>query len=643
MLIWSLSKNVTRVSTNASWAWWWMPTVISVRWKSKVKMFEKAKRSSIERIDSGKSPRSPLSLFFESLSSSLIDCHDVTLGEYLRNAEHTESLRQRFASVPEINKSLSERNTALQVKIDKKCFSSMLDFFLGSGVGTSRAIQWDLSGLQHSSVFPSEGRYHSLLSSLDRIGTNQWNETILWETSKAVSLSLIVSTVFCSSREKLFPWSGVEISTPMSVHWPFNLSSPVLCQSTQPIAPTTKVKSSLLSNALQRSLSSRLRDVDQRFSLSKPGGVQYLFGVCLHALQARFSRCDRSYLFREQEISIRTFDPDANSWGSDRIPGHTVSSYSQWSSSCGARSANDWINVVSLSRSPLIIKRLWPKELSALTSSVLYAWLPLPIQIAVNNDDGFFFFFFFFHLIFTSLGFLCRHNDEQTSRRLRSFLSVGQLIGSFRTKESCCKRKSRLIRSMPVWKTNRLWRRKSARWLSSISPRTEKFNRVGVRTTRLRRSPRHRLFFSDRWQTGFDLRRQTEGRNERASDDYGWRCRLRATRSRQSQCPCSMFEFVSAVDGFFLLSSCSPKANWRWKGTWCWRRSSLHSSKINRNYNWQCQRVCFNWRLSFVIHSLLSILDQQWAEQVIEHLCICQRFPRVERNGLNFIPTKAWN
>lgn len=81
-------------------------------------MFEKAKRSSIERIDSGKSPRSRLS--FESLSSSLIDCHDVTLGEYLRNAEHAESLRQRLALLPEIYKSLSERNTALQVKIVEK-------------------------------------------------------------------------------------------------------------------------------------------------------------------------------------------------------------------------------------------------------------------------------------------------------------------------------------------------------------------------------------------------------------------------------------------------------------------------------------------------------------------------------------------
>ena len=78
-------------------------------------MSEREKRSSIERIDSGK-PRT--SLRCESLdgrSSSLVANHDVTLSEYLRNAEQTESLRQRLASLPEIYTSLRERNTALQV------------------------------------------------------------------------------------------------------------------------------------------------------------------------------------------------------------------------------------------------------------------------------------------------------------------------------------------------------------------------------------------------------------------------------------------------------------------------------------------------------------------------------------------------
>ena len=41
--------------------------------------------------------------------------HNITIGEYFRDCEALESLRQRCAALPEINQCLLERTTALQV------------------------------------------------------------------------------------------------------------------------------------------------------------------------------------------------------------------------------------------------------------------------------------------------------------------------------------------------------------------------------------------------------------------------------------------------------------------------------------------------------------------------------------------------
>lgn len=79
-------------------------------------MLKKVKQSSIEKIDSRKTFIPHPSIDFHLLFSSAIDTHDITLGHYLRDAPHLESLRQRCALVPEINSSLLERNTALQVR-----------------------------------------------------------------------------------------------------------------------------------------------------------------------------------------------------------------------------------------------------------------------------------------------------------------------------------------------------------------------------------------------------------------------------------------------------------------------------------------------------------------------------------------------
>lgn len=76
-------------------------------------MYEKVKRFFIEKIDLCKKEFYYLNKLMDYFSA--INNHNITIGEYLRDCEHLEYLRQRCALVPEINTHLLERNTVLQV------------------------------------------------------------------------------------------------------------------------------------------------------------------------------------------------------------------------------------------------------------------------------------------------------------------------------------------------------------------------------------------------------------------------------------------------------------------------------------------------------------------------------------------------
>ena len=511
-----------------------------------------------------------------SLSSSLIDCHDVTLGEYLRNAEHTESLRQRFASVPEIFKDLSERNTALQVKIDEKRFSSMSDFFLGSGVGTPRAIEWDLSGLQHSSVLPSEGGYRSLLSSLDRTGTDQWNETILSETSKAISLFSLSARLY----EILLP-KGKTVSVIWSGDFNTNVSSlafELLFTGALSIDPTHRS----YNEGKVYSLWIHFNEVSRLDYATLIKDFRYQSPVNFSTYSA-YAYTHYKIVFHD--VIDHIFFESKRFRFERSIPMPTHEEVTEFQAIPSRHIPSDHLAVV------LEVQMIeWTLSLSFdnkknLTEGTLCSEFERPLCVTsfTHSDRSkqrqriLLLLSFDFHLI----------NDEQTSRRLRSSLSVDWWDLS--------ERRSRIASESRVWSDQCPCEKRTGVGEESRRGGSLRYHQERRSSTELEWEQQRFVVLLDIVSSSAIDGKQgliyegkpKEGTSAQVTitvDDADFVQLAQGKANAPAVCSTS---FVSVVDVLvFFLSSCSPKANWRWKEMWCWPRSSLHSSKINPNYNW---------------------------------------------------------